>query len=67
MNRNLFILILIIIFVAGYLMQQNSVNGYVFYVLVLGTVAVSIRRKYLKLKPWWAAPFRDIIKYFKLP
>jgi len=67
MNRNLFILTLVLIFIAGCLMQRNNVIGTLFYVILLGTGAVSIRRAHLKLKPWWAAPFSDILKYFKLP
>lgn len=36
-------------------------------VLTGSFVLVTIRRKYLGMKPWWGAPLLDIPKYFEKP
>ena len=68
MNRYIFIFTIIAILVLGLYMDSNDMRYYAgFTVFLLSVIAVSIRRIYLKLKPWWGAPLKDIPKYFTKP
>lgn len=67
MNRFLFLFSLVLIFLTGFLFLEWGIIGNSFILLGLGTIAVSVRRFYLGLKPWWGAPLKDIPKYFKKP
>lgn len=65
MNRIVFIVSFVIFCMISYILILNNVNGTLWYILGLGTVLVSLRRHYLKLKPFWGGLLKDIPKYFQ--
>ena len=67
MNRNIFIITMVSLVGLGYLMQYLEVPAYGFILIVAGSIVVTVRRYYLKLKPIWGAPLKDIPKYFGKP
>lgn len=54
--------------VAGLTVAESKGVDYVgVYALWASAILVTLRRVYLKLKPYWWSRLRDIPKYFKAP
>lgn len=58
---------MVAIFAVGRVLQVSAVPGYGLIVIMLGTIAVILRRKYLKMSPLWDSRLKDIPSYFKKP
>lgn len=67
MNRLLFILLQIVVGGVSYFLFKQEIFWAEAFCLYTTVVLVSLRRRYLHLKPWWWASLRDFPKYFEEP
>jgi len=67
MNRVLFIISLVLVFVGGYFMFAQQVSGGFLIVFIVGTLVCIFRRVHLRMKPWWGGRLKDIPEYFTRP
>ncbi len=67
MNRVVFITLFIITFIGAYIALKYNVENIFLINLVVFSLLVFLRRRYLKMKPWWGGKLKDIPKYFQLP
>lgn len=68
MNRIFFLVGLIIWLTIHYwLISLNSILINVISMTISLFILVSLRRHFLKIKPWWGGDLEDIPKYFQKP
>jgi hypothetical protein len=67
MSRNKFLISILILFVIGRFLQSYSLGLAGLSVILIGTILVMCRRRFLIMPPLLDSRLKDIPKYFKLP